>query len=115
MVFPRNPRCHARGYSHVLRHSYLTYPVGATTDFKTIKDTAEFGSETYSKEELVAELGASYLVNASGLETSSSFRNSTAYIQRWLSALKDDKRFIVSAASKAEKAVRLILGETCSE
>ena len=37
MVFPRNPRCHARGYSHVLRHSYLTYTVGATTDFKTIQ------------------------------------------------------------------------------
>ena len=33
------------------------------------------------------------------------------HIQGWLAALKDDKRFIVSAAGKAEKAVRLILGE----
>ena len=76
-----------------------------------ITDTARFGSATYSKEELVAELGASYLVNAAGLETPSSFGNSTAYIQGWLATLKNDKRFIVSAAGKAEKAVRLILGE----
>ena len=32
------------------------------------------------------------------------------YIQNWLSVLRDDKRFIVSAAGKAEKAVNLILG-----
>ena len=63
-----------------------------------------------TKEELVAEIGAAALVNAAGLETASSFRNSTAYIQNWLSVLKNDKRFIVSAAGKAEKAVNLILG-----
>ena len=70
-----------------------------------------FGSQSYSKEELTAELGVAYLVNAVGLETPSSFGNSAAYIQGWLAALKDDKRFIVSAAGKSEKAVRLILGE----
>ena len=64
----------------------------------------------YSKEELIAEIGAATLVNAAGLETSSSFRNSAAYVQNWLKVLKDDKRFIVSAAGKAEKAVNLILG-----
>lgn len=49
------------------------------------------------------------LVNQAGLETASSFRNSAAYIQNWLSVLRNDKRFIVSAAGKAEKAVKLIL------
>ena len=74
-----------------------------------ITDTATFGSDTYSKEELVAELGAAYIVNAAGLETENSFRNSAAYIQNWLEVLKKDKRFIVSAAGKAEKAVNFIL------
>ena len=69
-----------------------------------------FGSEAYSKEELIAEIGASALVNVAGLETAKSFRNSTAYIQNWLSVLRNDKRFIVSASGKAEKAVSLILG-----
>ena len=71
---------------------------------------AFFGTEDYSKEELVAEIGAATLVNHVGLETASSFRNSAAYIQNWLTVLKGDKRFIVSASGKAEKAVNLILG-----
>ena len=49
-------------------------------------------------------------LHLAGLETSHSFRNSTAYIQNWLTVLKNDKRFIVSASGKAEKAVNLILG-----
>ena len=59
---------------------------------------------------MVAEIGASALVNVAGLETANSFRNNTAYVQNWLTVLKNDKRFIVSASGKAEKAVNLILG-----
>ena len=58
---------------------------------------------------MIAELGSAALVHHCGLETPSSFRNSAAYLQNWLSVLKNDKRFIVSAAGKAEKAVNFIL------
>ena len=68
-------------------------------------------SEEYSKEELVAEIGAASLMNETGIETPSSFKNSAAYCQSWLKALKNDSRMIVSAASKAEKAVDLILNQ----
>lgn len=74
-------------------------------------DIAAFGSHEYSKEELVAEIGSASLMNILNLETSKTFRNTTAYIQSWLQVLKNDNRFIVSAASKAEKAVNYILGE----
>ena len=70
-----------------------------------------FGSDEYSKEELVAEIGSASLMNILGIETNKSFRNSSAYIQNWLSVLKNDVKFIVSASSKAEKAVNYILGE----
>lgn len=69
-----------------------------------------FGSEEYSKEELVAEVGSAQLMNIVGIETTKSFRNSTAYIQSWLKVLRNDNKFIVSASSKAEKAVNYILG-----
>lgn len=69
-----------------------------------------FGSEEYSKEELVAEIGSAQLMNIVGIETTKSFRNSTAYIQSWLKVLRNDNKFIVSASSKAEKAVNYILG-----
>lgn len=68
-----------------------------------------FGSEDYSKEELVAELGSASLMNIIGIETRKSFRNSSAYIQNWLQVLRNDTKFIVSASSKAEKAVNYIL------
>ena len=71
-----------------------------------------FGSADYSKEELVAEIGSASLMNIIGIETNKSFRNSSAYIQNWLSVLKNDVKFIVSASSKAEKAVDYILGES---
>lgn len=70
-----------------------------------------FGSNEYSKEELVAEIGSVSLMNILGIETNKSFRNSNAYIQNWLSVLKNDVKFIVSASSKAEKAVKYILGD----
>ena len=72
---------------------------------------AIFGSESYSKEELVAEIGACALINGLGIETKSSFRNSVAYLQNWLSVLKSDKRFIINAAGLADKAIKLIRGE----
>ena len=65
----------------------LTHSTGHGRRLNRIDKTAHFGSEEYSKEELVAEIGASVLVNHAGLETVSSFRNSTAYIQNWLTVL----------------------------
>ena len=72
---------------------------------------ASFGSENYSKEELVAEIGSATLMSIAGIETPKTFRNSTAYIQNWLQVLRNDNKFIVSASSKAEKAVNYILAE----
>ena len=72
---------------------------------------AAFGSENYSKEELVAEIGSTTLMSIAGIETAKTFRNSTAYIQNWLQVLRNDNKFIVSASSKAEKAVNYILAE----
>lgn len=72
---------------------------------------ASFGSEDYSKEELIAEIGSAFLMNHIGIETAKTFKNSASYIQSWLKVLKNDNRFIVSASSKAEKAMKYILGE----
>lgn len=70
---------------------------------------AGFGTEEYSKEELIAEIGAAFLMNHIGIETSKTFKNSAAYIQSWLRVLRNDNKFIVSASSKAEKAMKYIL------
>ena len=97
----------AEYYSTVFHE--LTHSTGHAKRLNRLSKPSFFGTEDYSKEELVAEIGAATLVNHVGLETSTSLRNNAAYIQNWLKVLKDDKRFIVSAAGKAEKAVNLIL------
>lgn len=95
---------------HELTHSTLKASRCNREEQRKGKSVA-FGGEEYSKEELVAEIGASCLCNMTGVELPNTFRNSVAYLQSWMSALKNDPRMIVSAASKAEKAVQYILGE----
>lgn len=68
-----------------------------------------FGSDKYSKEELVAEMVSAFLCQKCGLDNDKAFKNSVAYIDGWAKKLKGDNKFIVSAASKAEKAVKYIL------
>lgn len=89
----------------------ITHSTGAQNRLdRDIKELAPFGSEIYSKEELVAELGSAFLINHLGIETKGTFQNSASYIESWLKVLKNDNKFIISASSKAEKAVNYILG-----
>lgn len=71
-----------------------------------------FGSEDYSKEELVAEMGAAFLCQAMQIECEKAFKNSASYIAGWLRALKNDKKLVIMAAAKAEKAAEYIMNST---
>ena len=97
----------AEYYSTAFHES--VHSTGHEKRLNRLSKNAHFGSEDYSKEELVAEVGAAILMNEVGIETKGSFRNSAGYIQNWLTALRNDSRMIVSAAGKAEKAVKLIM------
>ncbi len=70
---------------------------------------ASFGSEEYSKEELIAEIGSAAILNGLGIESEDSFSNSVAYIENWIAKLREDKYLIINAASAAERAVKFIL------
>lgn len=93
---------------HELTHS--TIPA-SRCDRVSENANAFFGNEDYSREELVAEIGSAMLCNRVGIEAKKAFRNSVAYIQGWLKALKNDNKMIVWAASRAEKAAKFILNE----
>lgn len=75
------------------------------------KRNSHFGNEEYSREELVAEIGSAMLCNRTGLDNEKAFKNSVAYIQNWLQALKNDPKMIVWAAGRAEAAAKYILNE----
>lgn len=74
-----------------------------------------FGDTSYSKEELVAEIGSAMLCGIAGIDNAAAANNSVAYLKGWLKALQDDETLIVSAAAKAQKAVDFILGEPAAE
>ena len=67
-----------------------------------------YGDIPYSKEELVAELGSSFLSGIAHLDPD--IRNSAAYIKGWASALRDNQKWIMWAAARAEKSADYILG-----
>lgn len=88
------------------------HSTGHETRLKRLTKTAAFGSQTYSKEELTAEIAAAYLCESVGIDTNKTLHNSAGYIQGWSSKLKSDPKMAVMAAGAAEKAARYILNET---
>jgi antirestriction protein ArdC len=69
----------------------------------------QFGSESYSKEELIAEMGSAMLCGVAGIEQST-LANSAAYLKAWVARLRADSKLVISAASAAQKAADYIRG-----
>ena len=70
---------------------------------------ASFGSDVYSKEELVAEMASMFLVSVTGINPKDSMTNSQAYINGWINKLKSEPNMIMQAAAQSDKAVKHIL------
>ncbi len=106
---PMKSFLHSEAYYSTLFHE-LVHSTGHITRLnrKELMQTKPFNSEMYSFEELLAEIGASFLNSLTGIEQKQ-FEQSASYIQGWLGRLKNDKRLIVSASAHAQKAVDFIL------
>ncbi len=97
------------GYYGVLFHE-LIHSTGHSSRLnrKEVSEGLNFGSEPYSMEELVAEIGACYLKSYTNIDIKH-FENNVAYIQNWLTVLKNDKKFIIYASARSQRAVDYIL------
>lgn len=81
---------------------------GATSRLDRLK-SCDKRTQDYAFEELVVEIAACFL--CSDLQITGSVRaESASYIASWLKALKEDKRFIFKAASKAQSAADYLHG-----
>jgi antirestriction protein ArdC len=73
-----------------------------------------FGNEDYAFEELIAELGASYLCGETGI-LYFTIKNSAAYLKSWKKRvsdlLKENNKAIFKGAAQAQRAVDYILGK----
>jgi len=73
-----------------------------------------FGDKEYSKEELIAEMGAAFLCGHCQIENKT-IDNSAAYIANWLRKFRDDAKMVIMAGGAAQKAVDFILGRQVAE
>lgn len=98
----------AQSYYAVLAHEYCHWTRHQSRLDRDL-GRKRFGDEGYAREELVAELGAAFLCADLGL-TLEDRTDHAAYIQSWLTVLKNDKRAIFSAAALAQKAADYLHG-----
>src|SRR5712692_2030221 len=95
-------------FFHELTHSTGHKKTLAREGFDTPQ---KFGSDSYSREELIAEMGSAMLCGVAGIEQGT-LANSAAYLKTWIERLKSDSRLVVSAASAAQKAADYIRGDS---
>jgi antirestriction protein ArdC len=88
---------HSTGHASRLDREGVTLPI-------------KFGSERYSKEELIAELGASFLSNEAGILNQVQFDNSAAYLGSWIEKFQNDPKMIFTASSQAQRSTDFLLG-----
>ena len=101
----------AAGYYSTLFHE-LGHSTGHTSRLKRegVVNATFFGSNEYSREELVAEFTAAFLCNHAGVDSTRD--QSAAYLASWLKAFKGDTQMAVWAAGKAAAAADYILGKS---
>ena len=91
-------------YSSLLHE--LTHWTGSPERLDRVKGK-QFGDDAYAFEELIAELGATFLCAQLGI--SNDVRPDHAqYIKSWIKKLRSDPKFLFQAASKAQKAIDLL-------
>lgn len=111
-VPPRETFLNPESFYATLFHE-LSHSTGHEKRLGRFKDQryASFGSEEYSREELVAEISSSFILNSLGINSNFTDENSLAYIQSWLQVLKNNPTWIITSANKAEKSANYILGK----
>jgi len=87
----------------------LVHSTGSKKRLNRFLEGTSYSKAEYSKEGLIAEIGAFTLCREAQIETT--LDNSTAYIQSWIKVLKNNTSWLFSAASKAEKATNYILNK----
>ncbi|MCJ2073379.1 zincin-like metallopeptidase domain-containing protein [Methylobacterium sp. J-030] len=97
----------AEGYAGTLAHELIHW---AGAPHRLHRDlTGRFGSQAYAAEELVAELGAAFVLADLGLARSP-HPDHAKYVAHWLPLLRADPRAFTTAASHASRAAAYLAG-----
>ncbi|GHA81843.1 ArdC family protein [Pontibacter akesuensis] len=114
---PERKRFNSSQAYHATLFHELIHATGHPARLNRFRDQGKagrFGDENYGKEELIAEMGASFLCAFTGIKEEV-FHNSVAYLQGWMRVFKADRTMLVYASARAFKAATFILGLQAAE
>lgn len=77
-------------------------------DREGVSGISYFGDSTYSKEELIAELGSAFLCAKAGIDDETQ-NQSASYLYGWIKVLKENPKILLQSSSQAQKAVDYLL------
>jgi len=108
---PERDQFKSDSYYYRVAFHELTHSTGHKSRLDRFKDFKDhrFGSVEYSKEELVAELGACGLSSYLNIDPKVERKNSISYLQSWSKALKDKPKEFIYASQQAFRGVNHIL------
>lgn len=82
---------------------------GSRLDRRLARSPAPFGSPEYSKEELIAEMGAAFLAAEAGISPET-LEQSAAYIDGWRERIGNDNKLVIQAAGAGQRAADWVMG-----
>ncbi len=113
---PTMSRCHGCGLPRadqlVPHRAARTWPLDGTPEPIGSRPDGAFGSASYAREELVAEMASAFA--CASLSIKPTVRHAD-YIGSWLQVLRHDDKAIFRAASAASKAADYLLGFAADE
>lgn len=92
-------------YSNLLHE--MSHASGSENRLNRLVSGSTFGSESYAKEELVAELTAALVSSQYGMEKHVK-SDSAAYLKSWLDSLKEDPNFIKTSLMDVKRSSSFI-------
>jgi antirestriction protein ArdC len=105
----------SEGVYDTLLHE-LVHSTGAKSrlDRESVTQSTGFGTHTYGREELIAEMGTAFLAGEAGI-LPATVDNNAAYCASWIKAIREDKRAIIVAAGAAQRAADYILNRAAAQ
>ena len=93
-----------KDYYHTLFHEII-HSTGHSSRINRIKSDG-FGSESYAKEELIAEFGSAFLSANTGVPLDDS--QSAAYLRTWAARCREEPSLLVTSVNAAQYASRMV-------
>jgi len=90
--------------------SFYETAIHELAHWSEVRTSWDYSKNGYALGELAAEIVSCYVSAELGIPLGETLQNHAAYVQHWLSAMKNDRNYIFKAAKQASKVTDFLLG-----